>query len=224
MLISAVMPMMSVYRLPLGQYACSGHVINLPQDVRSFATSLPRLPSQLDIIVVRKETSNQSHHDFRVRRAVVDQALQWLIAHNIYYRANHIRFNQEALAHLPQDGCLSNIRSVVLDSSTSVEPDSSTSEDLYDAHLPQSFVPSTVPSMTEQEAVCHSVQERQSNRPATAPPATVMWPSIGGTPIMSSPLRATSHVPSPPSSPLELLTSLVSDRIRSPSVITSNTS
>jgi hypothetical protein len=184
MLISAVMPMMSVYRLPLGQYACSGHVINLPQDVISFATSLPRLPSQLDIIVVRKETSNQSHHDFRVRRAVVDQALQWLIAHNIYYRANHILFNQEALAHLPQDGCLSNIRSVVLDSSpTSVEPDSSTTEDLYDAHLPRSFVPSTVPSMTEQEAVCHSVQERQSNRSATAPPATVMWPSIGGTPI-----------------------------------------
>ena len=183
MLISAVMPMMSVYRLPLGQYACSGHVINLPQDVKSFATSLPRLPSELDIIVVRKETSHQSHHDFRVRRAVVDQALQWLIAHNIYYRANHVHFDQEALAHLPQDGCLTNIRSVVLDSSTNVDPDSSTSEDLYDAHLPQSFVPTTAPSMTEQEAVCHSVQERQSNRSATAPPANVMWPSIGGTPI-----------------------------------------
>ena len=123
-----------------------------------FATSLPRLPSKPDIIVVRKETSHQSHHDFHVRRAVVDQALQWLIAHNIYYRANHVHFDREALAHLPQDGCLTNIRSVVLDSSTSVDPDSSTSEDLYAAHLPQSFVPSTAPSMTEQEAVCYSVQ------------------------------------------------------------------
>lgn len=81
------------------QYACSGHVINLPLDVIS---SLPRSSSQLDIIVVRKETSNQSHHDFRVRRAVVNQALQWLFTHNIYYHANHIHFNQEALAHLPQ--------------------------------------------------------------------------------------------------------------------------
>ncbi len=41
MLISAVMPIMSIYRLPHGQYGYSGHVINLPQDVVSFASSLP---------------------------------------------------------------------------------------------------------------------------------------------------------------------------------------
>ena len=52
MLVSAVMPIMSIYRLPHGQYGYSGHVINLPQDVASFATSLPRLPSELDVIVV----------------------------------------------------------------------------------------------------------------------------------------------------------------------------
>ena len=52
MLISAIMPIMSIYRLPYGQYGYSGHVINLPQDVSSFATSLPRLPSELDVIVV----------------------------------------------------------------------------------------------------------------------------------------------------------------------------
>ena len=33
----------------------SGHVVNLPQDVASFVQSLPRLPSELDVIVVRKE-------------------------------------------------------------------------------------------------------------------------------------------------------------------------
>ncbi len=31
--ISAVMPIMSIYRLPLGQYEYAGHVINLSQDV-----------------------------------------------------------------------------------------------------------------------------------------------------------------------------------------------
>ena len=71
MLISAVMPIMSVYRLPQGQYGYSGHVINLPQDVATFAQSLPRLPRELDVIVVRKEGANHTHHDFRVRRAVV---------------------------------------------------------------------------------------------------------------------------------------------------------
>ena len=54
MLISAVMPIMSIYRLPHGQYSYSGHVINLPQDVTSFASSLSRVPSELEIVVVRQ--------------------------------------------------------------------------------------------------------------------------------------------------------------------------
>ena len=41
MLISAVMPIMSLYRLPQEQYGYTGHVVNLPQDVASFAQSLP---------------------------------------------------------------------------------------------------------------------------------------------------------------------------------------
>ena len=77
----AVMPIMSVYRLPQGQY---GNVANLPQDVASFVQSLP---SELDVIVVRKEGANQSHRDFRVRRAVVHRALQWLVTHNQYYHS-----------------------------------------------------------------------------------------------------------------------------------------
>ena len=69
-----MMPIMSVYRLPQGQYGYSGHVVNLPQDVASFAQSLPWLPSDLDVIVVRKEGANQTHRDFRVRRRVVHRA------------------------------------------------------------------------------------------------------------------------------------------------------
>ena len=76
MLISGVLPIMSLYRLPHGQYAYSGHVIKLPQDVASFANSLPRLPSELDIIVVWKEGAASTHHDFRVMRGVVLYALQ----------------------------------------------------------------------------------------------------------------------------------------------------
>ena len=50
----AVMPIMSVYRLPQGQYGYSGHVVNLSQDVASFVQSLPRLPSELDVINPRR--------------------------------------------------------------------------------------------------------------------------------------------------------------------------
>ena len=68
MLISAVLPIMTIYRLPHGQYGYSGHVINLPQDITSFANELPRLPSELDVIVVSKEGVSETHQDFRVRR------------------------------------------------------------------------------------------------------------------------------------------------------------
>ena len=81
MLISAVMPLMSVYRLPHGQYGYSGHVINLPQNVSSIATKLPRLPNDLDILIVTKEGQNASHKDFHVRRHKVQQALHWLKLH-----------------------------------------------------------------------------------------------------------------------------------------------
>ena len=74
MLISVVMPVMSIYKLPHGQYGYSGHIINLPQDVKLFATKLPHVPVEIDILVVRKERE-QTHRDFYVRRRVVEDAL-----------------------------------------------------------------------------------------------------------------------------------------------------
>ncbi len=92
MLISVVIPIMSVYRLPHGQHGYKGHVINLPQDITAFATNLPRIPKELDILIVRKKGSDNSHRDFKVRRAVVLNALLWLKQHNKYYRKVHIDY------------------------------------------------------------------------------------------------------------------------------------
>ena len=119
MLVSAVMPIMSIYRLPLGQYGYTGHVINLPQDVVSFANSLPRVPSELDVLVVRKD-SEQSHRDFRVRRSVVQEALTWLLE-NRYYRANAIHLNEDTLQRLTQDGNLTDMRSLQLGESSTYQ-------------------------------------------------------------------------------------------------------
>ena len=119
MLVSAVMPVMSIYRLPLGQYGYTGHVINLPQDVVSFASSLPRVPSELDVLVVRKD-NDQSHRDFRVRRTVVQEALTWLLENNKYYRANQVHLNQETLRQLPEDGNLTELNSLQLEDSSDI--------------------------------------------------------------------------------------------------------
>ena len=191
MLVSAVMPIMSIYRLPQGQYGYSGHVINLPQDVASFTTRLPRLPSEIDVIVVRKEGAGQSHRDFRVRRSVVQRALQWLVMHNKYYRANQVRGDVTALDQLPQEGHLTQLTAISVESpindntmsATDVNsPDDDTS-DPYNAHLPQSVVPISTQSMTEQEAVQQSVEQRQSTSSTSSSSSTMMWPSIGGMPI-----------------------------------------
>ena len=63
MLILTVMPIMSIYQLPLGLYGYTGHVISLPQDVISFAHSLAKLPSELDVLVERKEQDQFSESD-----------------------------------------------------------------------------------------------------------------------------------------------------------------
>ena len=114
MLVSAVMPIMSIYRLPQGQYGYSGHVINLPQDVASFFNSLPRLLSQLDVIIVKKEGTDQSR-DFHVRRNVGHRALQWFVMHNKYYRANIVCTDGNALDQLPEDGNLAQLRVIAID-------------------------------------------------------------------------------------------------------------
>ena len=147
MLISGVLPIMSLYCLPHGQYGYNGHVINLPQDVGSFAYTLPRLPSELDVIVVRKEGATESHHDFRVRRSVVLRALQWLLANNIYYRNVHI--DSDALALLPEDGDLTGLCSTTLESSNDDQELSPPQDvDPYDAHLARTFVPSLMCTYT----------------------------------------------------------------------------
>ena len=105
---------MSIYRLPRGQYGYSGHILNLPQDVTSFVNELPRCPATLDIVIVRREGTDQTHKDFQVRRAVVLTALQWLIANNMYY--NDVVINNDTLAMLPVDSHLTNLTSVTLPS------------------------------------------------------------------------------------------------------------
>ena len=106
----------------------SGHVVNLPQDVLLFATNLQTLPFEIDILVVKKE-KDQVHQDFHVRRRVVQQALNWLLENNCYYRANQVCMNAEALEQLPEDGNLSSLMSVQPEPSTAPQGSRPSEED-----------------------------------------------------------------------------------------------
>ena len=79
--------------------------------------------------------------------------------HNKYYRANNIRVDVSVLEQLPEDGSLSQLTAITVESPVTESPDpanttpAADSSDPYNAHLPQSFVPIATQSVTEQEAV-----------------------------------------------------------------------
>ena len=116
------------------------------------------------------------------------------------------------LDQLPEDGNLTQLRVIAIDSPTMDSPTSTASTstsssapitstspddviltcnsslidapyDSYCAHLPQLFVPTAMRSMTEQEAVVKVVEERQSSSSPSSWSTTLMCPSIGGMPI-----------------------------------------
>ena len=113
------------------------------------------------------------------------------------------------LDQLPEDGNLTQLRVIAIDSPTMDSPTSTASTstsssapitstspddviltcnsslidepyDSYCAHVPQLFVPTAMWSMTEQEAVVKAVEERQSSSSPSSSSATLMCPSIGG--------------------------------------------
>lgn len=165
--------MMSVYRLPHGQYGYSGHVVNLPQDVASFVNTLPRQPSSLDIIVVRKESSTNSHHDFRVRRSKIVNALQWLLANNKYFQ--NITVDSNVISNLPEDDDFTHIHTVTVSAEVPDDVESMIQEtDPYNTNLSRTFVPGLYRTLTEQENVQQSLHQSTS---------TLMWPNRGSSPV-----------------------------------------
>ncbi len=109
------------------------------------------------------------------------RALQWLLVNDNYYR--NVSIDPDTLSMLPEDGGLTDLRSVTVQSTVD-DQELPSAEDLnpYDAHLSRTFDPNTVQRLTEKETVRQSVQDRHSAHPSTAPP-TLFWPPCGGTPI-----------------------------------------
>ena len=102
MLIARALPIITVYIKPGGQRAYSGHCINLSQNITELANSLPHYPKDLSVIVVKEKGKNNIHKDVVVRKKKVEDALNWLISHNLCYR--NININEDALHSLPENG------------------------------------------------------------------------------------------------------------------------
>ena len=85
MLIAHALPIMRVYVKPGGQRGYSGHCLNLPQSIEELASSLPRYPKDVSVIVVKIKGKDNNFKDVSVRRQHVADALYWLINNNPHY-------------------------------------------------------------------------------------------------------------------------------------------
>ena len=69
-LIARALPIMRVYIKPGDQRGYSGHCINLPQNVTELATSLPRYPKDLAVIIVKVKGRNNTFKYVTVRKCI----------------------------------------------------------------------------------------------------------------------------------------------------------
>ena len=165
MLIAQIAPMMHIFRLPAGrQFGYRGHMLNLPQNVQSVLTRLPRTKSNLGMVVVRQTRTSGKVNDFRVRRQRVLEALVNLKRNNKYYE--NIEIDSEALEALPEDGELEDLHVIRADNDDASFEDISpvganadeakeqkdTNEEEDDAvHFSHSVLPSAALNLTERQ-------------------------------------------------------------------------
>ena len=161
-LIARAFPVIQVYIKAGGSYGYKGHVINLPNNVQRIADILPRTPNDLPIIAFTVKGKNGFEQEFKVRRQVVLDALQWLILNNPLYKNIQIDFSR--LSALPADGFLP-IETIDFHEEISTEqcdtgPSmSNTCDDngIDDVNI-SSFVPQNPPEQLEDNVIMDSVQ------------------------------------------------------------------
>ena len=87
MLCSLASPFFLMWVSKGGQYKSRGNVISFSQDISTLCTTLPRLPEDLDVLIVKKQKARDpsSYNDFRVRKHKVYNLLLFLKRNNPYY-------------------------------------------------------------------------------------------------------------------------------------------
>ena len=154
-----------------GQTGYKGNVINFPQDINEFTKRLPRHPSTLDVLVIRRQSANDStaFRDFNVRRSKVGNALVWLKAHNCYYE--DIVIDEEILQSLPVNGSIADLLPQKITNEISTE------EENGEDGIARSFVPLPASTRRKDTAINETLNRMKTNN------APILWPEIDGFPI-----------------------------------------
>jgi ATP-dependent DNA helicase PIF1 len=187
MLCSLASPCFLMWVSKGGQYKSRGNVITFSQDITHLCTTLPRLPEQLDVLVVRKPGAGtpSGYKDFRVRKKKVLELLRYLKKHNTHYANIAIRPADDV--DLPADGSvlerLPHVRCTRGEthadgrddsSSSSIDSSSFVPDSLSDEH--NTFVPDFHPQTYEVDAIDSAMRELGFTAPSADP---LPWPPFG---------------------------------------------
>ena len=100
-------PVMRVIRLKGGQLGFSGCCVNLLQDIGPMCRKLPRDPSTVAMVTIRRPRSDEASgfKDYRCRRGVLLQWIEFFFEYNPLIR-RYITLDMEQLNQLPADGSI----------------------------------------------------------------------------------------------------------------------
>ena len=113
MLISPILAIMSIYRLPGGALINRGFCANFQQDIQPLVTKLPRLPKDIPILILKKIDQENNIKQFLVNRKRIEKVLIYLCQHNPAYIAHGIKLDVNALNSLPDNSIPYDLPTVV---------------------------------------------------------------------------------------------------------------
>ncbi len=182
---------MMVYRYRGHQYHYSGHCVSFMQNNVKTVDTLPNLPSELDVVVLRpsdrvasgdQRYGRQFRTDFRVRRGPVVAWLRFLKAHHPDYR--HVTISAERIAALPLDGDVSSSFPAVVDDTCaqgSPAQDTPAPAPPFADDLPPPASHSMVPNLDVTATEADQILDEICNKDPV--PSGVPAPSIRQTPL-----------------------------------------
>ena len=176
-----------------------GNCITFCQDLEELATELPRLPQDLNYVILQNR--DQKNKEFRVRPKCLVEALQYLKANNPFYA--DVNINMDNVKYYEdRDGTIDDIPTInyayepkpqdqLLDKEMPMDEKKQIEEDGFDWPIADSIVPNMVPSATVKSLIEKSVQgtkrttstDDQSNEQEVPDETKFAWPKRATLPL-----------------------------------------